>query len=151
MTLGKTLLDVIHVLVGKLDLVSQRLLELIEVVLVGGLSFCCCVELGLALLQKTVQGVNDATAGGLSQTRSPWESNAGFVLQCMKTRAATRPCLAQPPTNATVGKTRRCNHGTMVALGYWFLKAGLELKIAFCATCVSMQICVRCRCTNKSA
>ena len=63
MTLGKTLLGVIHVLVGKLDLVSQRLLELIEVVLVGGLSFCCCVELGLALLQETVQGVNDATAG----------------------------------------------------------------------------------------
>ena len=86
-----------------------------------------------------------------SQTKSPWESNAGFVLQCMKTHAAERPCLPQPLKKATVGKTRRCNHGTMVALGYWFLKARLELKIAFHATCVSMQICVICRCTTKLA
>ena len=53
----EVLLGIINVLVGKLDLITQPLLELLKVVLVGCFSCGCCIELCLDLLQKAVEAV----------------------------------------------------------------------------------------------
>mmetsp|Transcript_63315 Transcript_63315/g.166041 ORF Transcript_63315/g.166041 Transcript_63315/m.166041 type:complete len:445 (+) Transcript_63315:522-1856(+) len=58
-------LGIIHVLVGHLDLVLQRLLEHLEVVGTGGLLVPQIVQLRLGLLQQALQGLDDVATVAL--------------------------------------------------------------------------------------
>merc|ERR1719473_2010835 len=59
--LGETFLGCIHILVGILHLIRERLLLEIIIVLSSCLLLCCGIKLPFRLVKETIEGVNNAT------------------------------------------------------------------------------------------